>query len=226
MAAFYADDVIQNCGLALVRDNYHDASMFDETLFGISCYKLNDAIKSYFSYQSAYDTQLYISLDNLNTVFETATLGTDDIRCHSEQGFYINATYKQCMLRKFIGGADFAYGDRIPLIRLSEMYYIMCECTSLDKANNYINEVRNARGIALAFNLPVFTTDANRVDALNKEYQKDFFGEGQYFFFLKRNKMTTFYRCPLAEMPLSNYKFAWPDNEVEFGWTTDLPDDK
>lgn len=53
------------------------------------------------------------------------------------------------------------------------------------------------------------------IEVLLKEYQKDFFAEGQFFYFLKRHNQSTFYRCPVSQM--SYYVFPIPDDEIEFG---------
>ena len=68
-----------------------------------------------------------------------------------------------------------------PLLRISEMYYIAAE-TEMDPnlALGYLNTVRFNRGLA---DLQP-GTDINA--ELLKEYQKEFFGEGQLFFYYKR----------------------------------------
>ena len=48
-----------------------------------------------------------------------------------------------------------------------------------------------------------------------KEYQKEFFAEGQYFYFLKRHNMKTFYRCPVENF--SAYVLPVPDDEKTYG---------
>ena len=50
---------------------------------------------------------------------------------------------------------------------------------------------------------------------LNKEYQKEFFAEGQWFYFLKRHNCQNFYRCPVEKMVY--YVLPTPDDEVEYG---------
>lgn len=54
--------------------------------------------------------------------------------------------------------------------------------------------------------------EAARKEALNKEYQKDFFAEGQYFYFLKRHNYKTFWRCPVEKMDY--YVLPTPDDEI------------
>lgn len=72
------------------------------------------------------------------------------------------------------------------LIRKSEMYYIAAECeTNTNTAIDYLNVVRFNRGLG---NLPY---TVNKITELQKEYQKEFFGEGQLFFFYKRRVVTS-----------------------------------
>lgn len=98
----------------------------------------------------------------------------------------------------------------------------MCECAPLDEAGDYINEVRQKRGISRANNY-TFTNDSERIEALNLEYRKDFYAEGQYFHFLKLHEMTTFLNCPITSgMTTQQYVFPLPDAEKEYGWTDSM----
>lgn len=73
-----------------------------------------------------------------------------------------------------------------PLIRITEMYYIAAETqTDPVKALQYLNTVRLNRGLA---DLPA---GANLQNALQLEYQREFYGEGQLFFYYKRNAAAT-----------------------------------
>nr|WP_295865375.1 RagB/SusD family nutrient uptake outer membrane protein [uncultured Chitinophaga sp.] len=68
-----------------------------------------------------------------------------------------------------------------PMLKMSEMYYIAAECTAdRDQALQYLNTVRFARGLV------DLAATANITTELTKEYQKEFFGEGQLFFYHKR----------------------------------------
>ena len=72
-----------------------------------------------------------------------------------------------------------------PLIRKSEIYYILAETeTDPDVALGYLNTVRNNRGLGdLASGVDVDSE-------IRKEYQKEFWGEGQLFFYYKRKNIT------------------------------------
>jgi hypothetical protein len=74
----------------------------------------------------------------------------------------------------------------LPLIRKSEMYYIAAECAPDDAtALNYLNTVRYNRGV------PNLAATATVATELQKEYQKEFYGEGQLFYFYKRKNVAS-----------------------------------
>lgn len=80
-----------------------------------------------------------------------------------------------------------------PLIRKSELYLILAETeTDPAKALAYLNTERRNRGLA---NLETISSMATE---LRKEYQKEFWGEGQLFFYYKRINATG---VPSASMP-------------------------
>ncbi len=70
----------------------------------------------------------------------------------------------------------------IPLIRISEIYLMMMELGSMDRANELYAEYANARRI----NPVVFNNKAELLKQLKLEYRKEFIGEGQMFFAYKR----------------------------------------
>jgi hypothetical protein len=70
-----------------------------------------------------------------------------------------------------------------PMIRKSELYYILAETEPADGIT-YLNTVRNNRGLVNLTGTAVLTTE------IQKEYQKEFWGEGQLFYYYKRNALT------------------------------------
>ncbi|MBQ9224062.1 MAG: RagB/SusD family nutrient uptake outer membrane protein [Prevotella sp.] len=70
----------------------------------------------------------------------------------------------------------------IPLIRLYEMYLIAMECSSVNEANTLYAEMTAAR------NAPSVTisTQEQLNELLIKEYNREFYGEGQAFYAYKR----------------------------------------
>lgn len=221
MAAEYAEEVIRNSGLTLNIENMKDVAMYNETLFALDIFKMEDKLSTYFpSTTFTWNvSQLWISTSNLDEVYETGTIGINDIRGKQENGFAYGDGKR--LLRKFMPSADNSYSNHMPLIRLSEMYYILAEATELKKAASYINTVRNARGIGMAYDIdPGTLSESRRIEELQKEYEKDYFGEGQFFYFLKRNNRGSFRRSVVAEM-YNYYVFPLPDAEVEYGLTAE-----
>lgn len=100
----------------------------------------------------------------------------------------------------------FTYAEsRTPIVKLSEMFYIMAEClldTDPVAALGYLNTVRSNRGITtlLEASLPVQQIKQE----ITKEYRKEFPCEGQYFYYLKR----------IGER---NYILPLPKRELEYG---------
>ena len=56
-----------------------------------------------------------------------------------------------------------------------------------------------------------------RTNELMKEYLKEYYGEGQLFFFYKRFGFRVFPNCPVDEMNEARYKMPLPDDEYTFG---------
>lgn len=70
----------------------------------------------------------------------------------------------------------------IPLIRLYEMYLIAMECSTLDEANSLYEVMCAARNT-----MPEKITTEDRLKTLlAKEYNREFYGEGQAFYAYKR----------------------------------------
>lgn len=215
-AAIKAGEVIDGCGLELVVNNSQDVAMFNETLFALGMDDMEEKVRGDWADLTTYSNELYISRENAETVFEASSgLGLNDIRYRNGYGFIFGVNGRMC--RKYLG-TDFLYMEKIPLIRLSEMYYIMAEAVSLAESVTYINRVRNVRGISKVRNYVANDSyDENaRIEALRLEYSKDFFAEGQYFYFLKRHNCQSFYRCPVDDMRLY-YVLPTPDDEIAYG---------
>jgi starch-binding outer membrane protein, SusD/RagB family len=108
-------------------------------------------------------------------------------------------------------GTGFNDLNRIPMIRLSEMYFIAIETTTdAAEAQSLWAAFRTARNITVT-TLP---TDPAQVQAaLTTEYRKEFFGEGQAFFAYKRlnTPKPNVLWVPAAATP--NYIIPMPKNE-------------
>lgn len=227
LARQYAEDVIEHSGRELVTNMSSDHAMFDESLFSLYYANMQDDYLSYFTTPIRGDsqTQRLITEGNLNYTYETTSVGSNDIRGRSGQGFVRDNSV--AMSRKYLCIENDSYDLRIPLIRLSEMYYIMAEVTTGSESASYYNAVRNARGISRTYNVSSFDDEATKIDALQDEYSKDFFGEGQYFFFLKRHQVASldiWFENGENTFPMLEryYEFEIPDAEREYGYVPDV----
>ena len=102
----------------------------------------------------------------------------------------------------------------VPLVRMGEMYLIAAECApSTDEAATWINTLRNHRN---SFSV---TVDAdNLASYIQMEYRKEFLGEGQMFFYMKRNEQENIpngkNESGNMSMELGNYVLPLPDGET------------
>ncbi|WP_417014521.1 RagB/SusD family nutrient uptake outer membrane protein [Alistipes sp.] len=118
------------------------------------------------------------------------------------------------------------------LIRLAEMYYIAAECEpDPETAASYLNAVivtrtgQNSSTQTKEFDqldtrqiYGQVTGKTVRINELMKEYVKEFYGEGQLYFFYKRLNFKTFSNCPLpSEDMTAHYQMPLPNDEYTFG---------
>lgn len=105
--------------------------------------------------------------------------------------------------------------NRLPLIRLSEMYYIAAECEpDLAKAQEYLEQVRRHRGMS---SYPLSCSSKNELqNEIEKEYRKEFIAEGQLFYYMKRHEKS-FYN----ETAFGSSSYITPDL-----MTLPVPDDE
>ena len=113
-------------------------------------------------------------------------------------------------------GSTDHYCYMIPLIRMSELYLIAAECeTDFDQAVQYLNTIRNKR------NCPnVEPVDESELkNYITNEFRKEMIGEGQMFFYYKRNAMETIPNGSSTSgntsMPLKNYVVPVPESEID-----------
>lgn len=110
-----------------------------------------------------------------------------------------------------------AYLRKMPVMRIPEIYYIAAEClasTDMAQAVSYLNEVRRARNVLT--DLPETLTEAQLQEEIFKEYRKEFYNEGQLFFYYKRLNLPEIAYAPVTA-DNTVYVLPLPDNEVEYG---------
>ena len=209
---------VASSDIAATEDKKRDYSFATEQIFSLNVNDLQTLANTWFLTNGS-NNQLYQQSYNVQNAFEIGrgnNVGGTDYRvmyCMKEQtsGNFGYAFYKYYQP----DGYNSSFAKRMPLLRRSEMYYIMAECligTDDTKALEYLNTVRRHRGI-----MADITNPANLLNEIIKEYYKEFVGEGQLFYMSKRMGLTKF---PYGYQQVSEekgYILPKPDDELEFG---------
>lgn len=113
--------------------------------------------------------------------------------------------------------------DMIPginLIRLPEMYYIVAECLTRDgqieEAAKKLDAVRASRGIEIATEWSVQTQET-MLDLINADRYREWIGEGQSFYNMKRQNMTITNQNGEKISP-SNSVYVVPVPDIEYDY--------
>lgn len=207
-----AKEVIAESGRSLQVSNNGDPALYQEVLVGLYKDKMQTDYSQIFSEGPQFVNHLYCELKTMNEFYGIVGSETEDIRAKSTAFARYNDQNKAITL-KYVRNPNMV----IPLIRLPEMYYILCEMSPLEEAAAHLNKVRNRRGYS-SFSNVTFRTEEDRIRELDKEFRKEFYAEGQYFYFVKRHKLSTFTHCPVSEMTEKQYVFPLTDREKEYGW--------
>ena len=220
-AARYAQEVIDyrkgNAQVfSLVTDNSTDRMCSTELIFALSMDSENFDTQIENDFQITMNSAYFIKdRDRVYELFDTSIDGYNDMRMKEGQGFTISNQGSRTLKFDQTGLFSPAVENLMPLLRLPEMYYIVAECTDdLDEAAEVLDIVRSTRGLS---DLNPFNGGADKQTAIEKEYRKEFYGEGQLWYFYKRLGYETFQFCPVSPMTENNYRFPIPDDESALG---------
>ena len=181
-----------------------------EHIFAVHNSNATSTLTSYFfNYQTMY-TQ---NISSLQTAYETS-LHTSDIRFKDErlweERYEPLVSQPQNYFRKYYENETTAV-KQMPLIRLSEMYFIAVENGDTDLFRTY----RIARNLDASIDGTL--TDQNAIMArLELEYRKDFYGEGQMFFFYKRLGYTSYTWPTVKTVESASYRLPIPETQAHF----------
>ncbi|MGQ7857120.1 RagB/SusD family nutrient uptake outer membrane protein [Pedobacter sp. WC2501] len=200
-----------NQGL-LVRDRLY----FNEQVFMIRVRDILPTVQRYFRFRGSASQTLTRSAANFATLYETSSGGGTDFRYayRLEQdggGVTFPSKFWQASTSTTTI-SDNLLDQYVPGIRLSEMYYILAETASTPAIGvGYLNTIRLNRGIGV---LPNTITASTLKAEITKEYQKEFYAEGQLFFYYKRIKASRMQFGPA--MAQSQYILPIPPSELQF----------
>lgn len=164
-----------------------------------------------------YNTAYTQSKTNLDRAFES-TLHTSDIRYRGERLFRVTniplfGDFN--FFRKFSETETTIFND-MPLMRLSELYFIAIECTGDATLRDELFRTWRISRVMDA-SIDGTLTDATAVrERLEKEYRKEFYGEGQLYYFYKRHNYAAFTWPAVLTVEPENMKLPLPDSQLLF----------
>lgn len=191
-----------------------DRIFSSENFFALSDYTLYKTQEDLFD-SKLQDATIYAPLlSRLTSVFES---NDNDYRSLPSWKIPLVGGKTQKTFFKYADVADnkMVFRMQIPMFKLSEMYLIAAE-TATVPANGItlLNTLRYNRGLT---NL---AATADLSTEVTKEYRKEFMGEGQLFFYYKRNNTTTIPNGSASSgnitMGALQYVVPLPDAEINF----------
>ncbi|WP_285008413.1 RagB/SusD family nutrient uptake outer membrane protein [Pedobacter faecalis] len=163
-------------------------------------------------------TDLWSTRAKLDATYQASLVGygTDVRRPGASKSLWNEIAASTVYTKKYWSDAPTNVKQRlVPLIKLSEMYYIAAEAApTLAEGTAYLNEVRTSRLIP---ELPVPATQTALDAEIQFEYRKDFYAEGQLWYYYKRMNVTTLPDGISNPMSTAKYVFPIPNDELEFG---------
>ena len=218
----------------------YNSIRYAEQIFGITVNEFSNLLIGNYMDMENTNTQqrFYLDGDKFKFFYETADAGNTDWRKNTEMFEVVNSGASRdinVFCRKYNQkplniGYVYSGANAVPLIRLPEMYYIVAECaSSASESADALNTVRFARGISYSDEIPTTGYDdldntseedksqTKRINEIMKEYRKEYFAEGQLFYFLKAHNYSTYYGCGIETMTEAHYQMTLPDDEYIFG---------
>lgn len=198
--------------MAIRAANAFDKLFDQELIFSINKEDLQDVIKTYFfNEKNDYYGKHVLSM---TTQRKNSIFGTGDLSA-SYRSAWMEVTSKGSTyaLSKYRDLADVPRVKKVPMLRLSEMFLIAAECSENEGAAlYYLNTLRKHRGLTL------IPDASNLKEEIYKEYRREFIGEGQLFYYYKRNLSTQIGSADDVTVDVDKaYKIPLPKNEIEFG---------
>lgn len=194
-----------------------DRLYVNELIFAIRSTEMQTWVDFYFKFNMHTSAKLTRARTEIDQLYENSTTDIRKLyRFDESQGALFPSKFWQDYVLTSGQGSTSIYrlDQLVPIIRLSEMYYILAETASSPvEGYTYLNMVRARRGIEVPPNPDISWEVLNREIA--KEYQKEFYGEGQLFFYYKRKNYTRM-QFLNQDLPLSIYRLPIPADELEY----------
>lgn len=217
----YALDVIGSGKFTLVNENdlvvvdsKKDLHYSDEIVFSLYMGKQQSICEKNLGYTEEINYSFYFIPSSVDQIYTAGKGSTVDYR----RAYWFNADEIFTKYRK-PAELEPAYQPEIPIIRLSELYYIAAEA-QIDEddklAFELLNTVRENRNISKLLQGDI-TSNETILRHIVYDMRKDFWGEGKMFKMYKRLNMNVLNGN--SEIPASESIFVLPipQEELEFG---------
>lgn len=189
-------------------------NMKREHLFGVyNSNFTNDVYTRYYSTQTPLFTQ---DAKNVATAYES-NLYADDIR-NKNIRYWEVVTENSITSNRFYKYSYRGITGRytVPCMRLSEMYFILFENTEITNMLPYFKTWRTSRGLDSSID-NTLTTPAAVKSRMEKEWRKEFMGEGQMFYFYKKHAYPALTWPAIVALPsLDSYIIPIPKSQTSF----------
>lgn len=210
----------------LISEDYYASVLVNsivspEHIFNISAPDMEDAAENDYN-KSTNSTFLLRELTGTPSSLLTTLYGPEnpaDIRyvgsgaSRDDERYWTrttNSNYQYYLYKKYLKGKATTHPCVIPIIRISEMYLILAESLPEQEAIEMFRTFKSKRSMASP------TTSVPITD-IEKEYRKEFLGEGQMFFFYKRLNYSSFNWPERYTLPAGNpYVLPKPKKQTGF----------
>ena len=179
-----------------------------EHLFAVNCSDHQEKLLQVLTGIGTNRPKIYLMSRYLQTIYEKEE---SDIRNRSGRYFERDGQYAYCL--KYSGSGLIEPINMIPLIRLAEMYLILIENLPWQEAQEYFNTYRQARGMGVNIG---FNSDSEKLQWVEKEYRKEFYAEGQMFYYYKRHNIQTWTIPARVTVPQDGFVVPKPKGQTAF----------
>lgn len=196
-----------------------DRTFSTEQIFSLNILDLPDRMDGYmWQGNLSFDTHNSLVVAMNTDCFEATTQSNDPRYAFLRKDYSVNGKPVEISAKYYTD--DDPYNNspwaarRLPLIRMSEMYYIAAECEpDLNVAMDYLEQVRRHRGLSA---YPLNCTNKDQLqDEIEKEYRKEFIAEGQTFYYYKRRNMPVTNYGASAQIKINPNLYTMPRPEDE-----------
>lgn len=189
--------------------NGEDNSLATEQLFALNNVNLQTLADTYFNVEYS-SSNFSLDQQNLQEYYDNQTADYRYLYLFRNSTYADQIDYRY--LQKFTpSGGDSYYTNKMPLLRVAEMYLIKAECDFRSTGSGLaaLNALRAARNVpALDVNPDDFYSE------LVREYRRELIGEGQLFFLYKRLNRESIIGTDADVVALKGYTFPLPQSET------------